>query len=375
MNVFARSCRRIGLPCVRAGLAFLLLAWSSPGLSGQPFEAAEALFRQDPRWLGTDGAASTPLGDGRIFWSFEDTFIADSTRHRRAESDMVRNSIAIQHGDDPLTARMEFHWGTDDQGRPTSFFPDDGDAWYWTGGALRLDDGPLVVFLARTIDTPGEGLGFRNDGYALAVIDNPEAPVPEWSLRVVPGDELPFDALPATTLVRQGAHVVGLALRQVGTHAGSLVRYRTEDLAGGRLERAEWWAGDAVGWVPTSAVAETGPLIVIDDAGSESTIHWDETLDAYLHVTTYGFGGATIGVRTAPHLTGPWSAPRTVYHPPELNRPRPFIYSALAHPELMAPEPGQLIVTYATNSFDFGDLFTEEGEQALYWPRVITITP
>ena len=64
------------------------------------------------------------------------------------------------------------------------------------------------------VATPGEGLGFRNDGYALAVIPDPDANPLTWELRIAPGPELPFDAIPATTLVRDGAHVTGLALRR-----------------------------------------------------------------------------------------------------------------------------------------------------------------
>ena len=77
--------------------------------AGYAFEEAEALFRQNPEWLGTDGANSTPLGNGRIFWSFEDTFIATSEVHSRQQSTMVRNSVAIQTGHDPLTAAKSFY--------------------------------------------------------------------------------------------------------------------------------------------------------------------------------------------------------------------------------------------------------------------------
>jgi hypothetical protein len=146
--------------------------------SGQAYEAAEALFRQDPRWLGSDGANSTPLGNDRIFWSFEDTLIATSAAHTRLESTMIRNSVAIQTGHDPLTAKMHFYWGRDADGAPASFFPEDGDIWYWTGGAIRLVEGPLITFLHRIKSTPGEGLGFANAGHALAVIMNPDQPPP-----------------------------------------------------------------------------------------------------------------------------------------------------------------------------------------------------
>jgi hypothetical protein len=89
-------------------------------------------------------------------------------------------------------------------------------------------------------------------------------------------------------------------------------------------------------------------------------------------VASYGFGATTIGVRTAPAVTGPWSAPLEVYRPPESDEPRVFVYAAKAHPQLVAPDAADLVITYATNSFEFSDLFTPQGERELYWPRFVT---
>ena len=48
-------------------------------------------------------------------------------------------------------------------------------------------------------------------------------------------------------------------------------------------------------------------------------------------------------------------------------------FSAIAHPEVRAPDPTDPVVTYATDSFDFEDSFTEQGSEHLYGPRVITV--
>jgi hypothetical protein len=341
--------------------------------AGHAFEAAEALFRQNPEWLGTDGANSTPLGDDRIFWSFEDTFIATSEAHTRQRSTMIRNSVAIQTGNDPLTAKMNFYWGQDTDGSPASFFPEDGAIWYWTGGAIRLDEGPLISFLHRTKSAPGVGLGFANAGYALAIITNPDQPPSDWKPVIINAGQSAFDAVPATALVREGNYVVGLALKQEGTHAGALVRYLASSLAVGNIDNPQWWAGPNRGWVEEQDLGPTGPVFIIDDAGAESSLHWDQRTQSFIHIATYGFGAATIGMRTAPALTGRWSNPVEIYRPPELDGPQPFIYSAIAHPELQGPEAGDLIVTYATNSFEFADMFTEYGSKHLYWPRVVTV--
>jgi hypothetical protein len=338
---------------------------------GYAFDAAEALFRQNPEWLGTDGANSTPLGDDRIFWSFEDTFIATSEAHSRQHSTMIRNCVAIQTGNDPITAKMSFYWGQDADDSPASFFPEDGEIWYWTGGAIRLDEGPLISFLYRIKSTPGLGLGFANAGYALAIITNPDQPPSAWEPVIINAGQSAFDAVPATALVREGNYVVGLALKQEGVHAGALVRYLSSSLAVGNIDNPQWWAGSIRGWVSEHDLGPAGPVFVIDDAGAESSLHWDQRTQTFIHIATYGFGAATIGMRTAPALIGPWSNQVQIYCPPESDGPQPFVYGAIAHPELKGPNPDDLIVTYATNSFEFADMFTEYGSKHLYWPRVI----
>jgi len=341
--------------------------------TGRAFKEAEVLFHRDPHWLGADAALSISLGNGRTIWLFGDTFIAKSDAHVRSESAMVRNTVAIQTGEDLRTASITFHWGEDNDGSPASFFPERGKCWYWPGHGIRLDEGPLVIFLSALVATPGRGLGFASAGYAVAVIDDPDASPETWNPRIADIAPSTFDAVPATAVVRDGAYIVAVGIRQEGTHAGALVRYPTHLLAQGDVDSAEWWAGDRRGWVPESSLGEGGPAFVLDDAGSECSLHWDERLGSFVHIASYGFGASTIGLRTAPGLTGPWSRPVVVYRPPESDGPRPFVYAAKAHPELVGPDAADLVVTYATNSFEFGDLFTQEGAHSLYWPRVVLV--
>jgi hypothetical protein len=356
-----------------AVVACLSLGCIARGAAGRAFVEAERLFHQDPRWLGGDGALSVWLSEGRILWLFGDTFIATSNAHVRSESKIVRNTVAIQRGNDPRTGSVSFKGGQEADGSPASFFLEHGERFYWPGHGIRLDEGPLVIFLYALIATPGKGLGFECVGYAIAVIDNPDEPLQTWKPRVVDAKRDAFDALPATAVLRDNGYVVALAIRQQGTHAGALVRYPVASLAQSDITTAEWWAGDALGWVPASLLGEGGPVSVLDDAGSECSLHWDTRTRSFIHVASYGFGATTIGLRTAPALTGPWSAPVVVYRPPESDGPRPFVYAAKAHPELVGANPADLVVTYATNSFDFADLLTEEGERTLYWPRFVAV--
>ncbi|MEZ5987650.1 MAG: DUF4185 domain-containing protein [Planctomycetota bacterium] len=363
--------------CCAIILALLAACSSHEGAGGAPraraWTEAEGLFHRDPRWLGGDGALTIPLGGGRTLWLFGDSFVATGDPPDRRRSVIVRNSVAVQRGMDPRTAAMAFCWRVGPDGRPTSFFADHEGRWWWPGHGVRLDGGPLVVFLLDVRSTPGEGLGFAGDGYAVAIVDDPDAPPSQWRPRVVPASRPAFDVLPATAVVRDGDHVVAVAIRQHGAHAGALVRWPVAELARGETAGAEWWTGTARGWVPERSLGRAGPAPVMDDAGSECSLHRDPVTGDWLHVATRGFGATTIVLRRAPALTGPWSEAVEVYRPPESDGPRPFVYAAKAHPELRGPDPGDLVLTYATNSFEFGDLFTEAGQERLAWPRLVVL--
>lgn len=338
--------------------------------AARQWPAGDRLFRQDARWRGGDAALSIPLSQDRTLWLFGDSFIAPGERNRIAAT-MVRNSIAIQEGSDPRSASLSFYWGEVGGGGPGSFFPEDGERWYWPGHGLRLSEGPLVVFLYSMVATPGRDLGFATAGYAVAVIDNPDAPPEDWQPRIFAAPAAAFDAVPATAVVREGPYVVAVAIRQRGVHAGALVRYPAVEVASGRLDGAQWWAGEARGWVAETALGPAGPVFALDDAGAECSLHRDERNGLYVHVASYGFGDTDIGIRTAPALTGPWTPARVVYRPPESDSPHPFVYAAKAHPGLAGA--GMLLVTYVASSWEFDDLLTPQGEANLYWPRFVAV--
>lgn len=379
MTVHHTALRRpAGRLWLLSALALLALAGCQHtdrlGRTATPWPAAEALFRQDPRWLGADAALSIPLDAERRLWLFGDTFVAREPGQRRAEAAFLHNTIAIQHGDNPRTARLHFYWRHDKHGEPAAFFPNRLGHGYWPGHGLRLADGALLVFLHRVMATPGEGLGFTLDGFALALIDNPDADADDWQVRLYDAPALPFEALPGAAVVADGEHLIALAIRHQGRHAGTLVRYRLADLLRGDTGTPAWWGGDALGWQPAHALPD-GPAWLFDDSGSEASLHYDACRQAFVHVASYGFGATTLGLRTATAITGPWSAPRTVYTPPESRQPNAFVYAGKAHPHWITTPPGSLVLSYVANAFDSRELFTPAGEAGLYWPRLLQLPP
>jgi hypothetical protein len=318
--------------------------------SGAQWPEADPLFHRDARWLGADGALTVPLDADRTLWLFGDTFVAKTPKNVRTEATMPRNTIAIQHGMDPTTATMEFRWRTAADGTPASYFEENGDRWHWPGHGVRVGDS-VFVFLGVIRATPNEGLGFASAGWRIVQLDAATLQVVKY---IDPPATQPNDAIPACAVVLQGDTVYAFSPSSTPAHTGWLAKLRTADLLAG------------------TALPDWSKDPVMDDVGPECSVHFEASTNRWIHVASRGFGPSTIAMRAAPALEGPWSPPHDVYTPPESRGPKPFVYAAKAHPELTAPN-GDLVVTYATNSFDFGDLFTPDGVLHLGWPRFVRI--
>ena len=91
------------------------------------------------------------------------------------------------------------------------------------------------------------------------------------------------------------------------------------------------------------------------------------------YVAVYTEGGiyGKIMVRLADKPEGPWGDPIKAYECPDKEWHKgAYCYAAKAHPELCR-SPNELIVSYACNSTDFTDLFSDA---RLYWPRFVRLT-
>jgi hypothetical protein len=342
--------RPVAVPCFEAA------AWRE----------ADRLFRRDPHWRGADVASSVDLGGGRTLWLFGDTWIDPSGRGKRDGARMISNSLGIQHGLDPATARMSFYWGRAVDGQPDAAFPDRHGESLWFGSGVRVED-RLVLFFGRTVRYPGAGLGFDHVGWTAVLVENPDDEPSAWRIRHLATPPNPLGALLGfAASFRMGNHVYALGSQNpVKTHPIFAVRWPAEQVRRGDLHDPEWWAGEWVGWVPDSASSQRWPLF--EHAQSELTVHHDPSTDRFLAFHTQGFGPADIVARAAPTLTGPWSGGRMVYRPPEYYRPEIMIYAGKAHPHLRG---GDLVLTYATNSFQPEGL----ADQLIYFPRFVRLT-
>src|SRR5262245_30964597 len=304
---------------------------------------ADVLFHRDPRWLGSDADYSVPMHDGRILWLFNDTLVAVTPAHVRSAAAFVRNTVAIERGNNPVDATMRFYWRSG-RGAPASYFPEEGNRWFWPQHGIRLGRS-LVVFLDRVRLNPHgpPGFNFEGNGWRLAVIRNASASPARWRLRMVTPPAALETLDTGKAVNRIGRYVVSLALGSRGV--GYLVRWPARDLARGRLDRAQWWTGS--GW--SSAYApRSAPAPITRHAGPECSLTFDGKLDRWVLVRSEGFGATTIAVSFARSIEGPFSNQLIVFRPPESDSPNPNVYAAKGHPELTGAD---LAVTYATKTY------------------------
>jgi hypothetical protein len=219
----------------------------------------------------------------------------------------------------------------------------------------------------RTDPTGQPGWDFKAAGWQAVQIPNPDDGPEAWRIERVPSPTNPWNVVvgSASVLARDG-WLYAFGTREPPPHDVHLVRWRLAAATGGDLSAPEWWAGAERGFVRQASLT-TAPAALFEDGQTEFTVH-EAATGGFVAVQTVGFGAATIGIRTAPALTGPWSSVASVWRPPESKRKGALIYAAKAHPELDAD--GALAVTYISSNFDGAIVVADE---SLYYPPLIRV--
>jgi hypothetical protein len=327
----------------------------------RPWEEAQNLFRSDPCWLGGDGASSIDLGTRKSLWLFGDSFICTKGSPSRRDAVMVRNSVAVQSGRDPVKASMRFVWKTID-GIPASFFPEEGDDWFWPGSGALLNKRALIIFLVK-VRTSNTELGFTPDGWKAVLVDAPLKDPGAWKLRDL--------ACPATGDILVGSS--SILIRDGFLYAFStnwkdnstyLLRWPFKDVSRGRLSRPQWWMGTAAGWMVAKPL-NLKPVPVIKAAQVEFTVHYEPRIKGYLQVQTLSLADSCLAVRSSARLNGPWSDPTCIYKPPEKDSPGLLLYAGKAHKAFIGAD---LAFTYAVNATDKDRILDDMN---IYYPKVL----
>jgi hypothetical protein len=355
--------------------AFLLLLHACQPLPKPTVEvmpAYEALFSNSRGWIGADAVYSVALAPDRVLWLFGDTFLGVVEDGRRRDAVIVNNSVAVQTGMTPDTARIDFSFGRDTDGQPAAVIePADGRGWFWIYDGIRTADG-LFLFAVQIERSPDTSVfGFRLIGNWLCRIENPDKAPNRWQItqRRLPWstdeekDQVLFGS--ALLVADDFLYIYGARDRRV---EGRLQKRMV--LARVRLDRLldfDRWRFFADGqWSPSYHEASA----ISEDVANEYSVSHLPHLGKYVLVYSQSGLSPNILARLADRPAGPWGSPIRLYRCPEAGwDKRIFCYAGKAHPEVSA-QAGELIVTYVSNATELELL---EADARLYRPRFLRV--
>jgi Malectin domain len=332
---------------------------------GELWPAADALFKRDQRWRGSDGAISINLGSNRILWVFGDTFVDLVPPYARAGSTFIRNSVALQVGTNPETASFTGKWKLNGSA-PSDYFPSPASGhWYWGGQGITVGS-RLVMFVSE------EALGSGNPPPIITVaaraitVDNYGDDPDAWNLVFtdIADPSFSFGRIGPSGIWRESGYVY---LWGVGPATGAfcpsanvyLWRYTDAAILAADFSNPEYWTGSA--YTPLSAM--TGDPTAVTDGATGFTMHKTAAGKWVLYQGDVCFGPGEF--RTASAKEGPFSAKVMEFSPPEAGGYLTYLWKA--HPWLTGPLPGQVALTYSSNG---DNVFSDE---TIYYPRFVKV--
>ena len=323
-------------------------------------EITDKYFTNDPVWLGADGASSIDLGNRKILWLFSDSFIASDSTRSRKKSSIIRNSLAIQDGNDLKHAPVRYYWDKSEKS-PQSFFHIPGEFWFWTGHGVMIKD-KLIIFLMKE-KAVNTGLGFESCGWYAVLISNPNDDPSTWKMKYIEGNETFGSIVGSAAVLKDDKYLYAYGAVEPATHEVYLLRWTLEDAYAGNIATPQWWTDGK--WAERKTKDPVPEPLFI--GATEYSVHYDATLKKFIQVQSFGFGEAKIGIRMSDRLEGKWSEPLMVYTPPYTGIKKPFMYSAKSHPGMKSDG---IYITYNINSFDFAELLENRD---IYFPKFIKL--
>lgn len=335
----------------------------------------DKLFTRNAGWFGGDGLFAIPL-DGAEFrpataetktmFLFSDSVVADSVGETILRKDfaMVHNCVAYLDGGEPDESKFKFFINKDKDGKPTSLFvpktPNTKPGeYYWLGdGFVNVEmDSTLYIFAYPVKDTIIPGSFFEFDQTGVNIIAIPKGskppfkeqrqletpfyfPLENWN-KVTMGSGVFVNTTWAGATKPDGyLYILGVG----GTNNGLVVaRVKPKDFE----QFDKWEFAKGTGW--TTDYKQTVP--VTRYASNELSL--SPMADGRLILAHQYFGMENeVAIQICNNPAGPYFPVRKVWRCKEWEKDLDyFAYNAKGFPHLS--KPGELLIAYNVNSFDF----------------------
>ena len=342
------------------------------------------LFIRTSGWFGADGIYVLPSDGGRSkggsadvknMFIFSDTMIGEINNGKIMPGDkMVHNTVAYLDGDKPDNAKMNFHWATNDKGTPVNMFSPNtpsskaGD-YYWLGDGFvntALNKTYIFAYRMHNMDVKDDW-SFRQMGVNLVILPK--------------GSKAPFKdyqqiETPLAYPDNGGSYGAGIFLntKKAGAPApdGYVYVYGVRGKLNLVVSRvlpkdfenfSKWRFWDGKAWNPDMDKAATLTTDVSDELSVSPLPD-----GRYLLVFQIGGMSRSVGMRLGASPVGPFGPIINLYTA-KVAVDKYTTYNAKAHPSISAP--GELIISYNQNSFDFWDQI--QANPNLYHPYFLRL--
>lgn len=359
--------------------------------TAEPAPEWTALFKRNHGWFGGDGIFSVALNglekkakenDEVLIW-FSDSLLGDIINDSlETDLTMINNSVALLKGKKPDSSAIHFFWNSTNSNAASSVFVPEtpwsvAGEYYWLGdGFVNTEmNNDIFIFGYRIRNIPGKAVfGFKQTGNTLIRIPGGEKPpfthktqtdIPFFKGRDVDSAGS-FGAGILVNTAKAGVtngdgylYVYGIRGTQKEVIAAR-VKPETID----QFDQWKFWNGNS--W--TKDINSISPIA--DHASNELSVSQLED-GRYIMVFQEDGLSSRIGIKLGASPVGPFGEMIAVYDAKEDLRDSPnlFSYNAKAHPVLS--NPGELLISYNINSFDFSTDIKKHPH--LYRPRFIKL--
>ena len=318
-------------------------------------------------WFGADGIYLIPSDGARSkggrasaknMFIFSDSMVGEVNDGKLGPNKMVHNTVAYFKGDEPKKENIDFHWATGEDGKPVSMFIPNtpstvkGD-YYWLGdGFYNTATHKTYIFGFRmhNMDTKDDW-SFRQFGTTFVIMPNgSKAPFKDQQQMETPlffkdqGNDGSFSTGIFVNTKEAGAPSPDGYVYVYGTRGhGNMVasRVKPKDFE----NFSEWRFWDGTTW--NADMQKAAP--VINNVSNEVSV--SPLPDGrYILVYLNGGMGSDVAMRIGASPVGPFGSVHHLYSA-KVTNPKYYTYNAKAHPSIS--KPGELIITYNQNSYDF----------------------
>lgn len=351
------------------------------------------LFHRDSGWFGADGIFSIPLsgmeikghsGNEETLLFFSDTYVGKVKDGKPVpgEHKMVNNTMAIVEGMGASPEKITFKVQEGESGESTSFFiPRNSIAgegeYFWLGDGFihpKSADGDTNLYLlAYHIEMTGPNVfDFRQNNVSMIRV-----PVRGGRPVFEEQDQIPTHFQVQSPVLGEGSLGSGVFVNTSWAGAPNpdgyiytygvvgqdkhLIVARVEDRRYEELNAWEFWAGGR--W--SENIEDLASLA----AGVSNELSFTPMEDGRYILVFQVFGiSDKVGAMLAASPTGPFGKIIELYRTPEYDEGL-LPYNAKAHYNLS--EPGELLISYNTISFDFWNDIQKDAH--IYRPRFIRV--